>query len=299
MSPPGALIAGSKYSIPVYSMRAMTLRCLPILLLLLWPASWAAAQQDKQSVEQRLDRLERLVESRGLADILMRLNALQEEVRQLRGENEEQAHAIEDLKKRQRELYIDLDRRLLQLERGSGRQESSRDDISQDTKASSSNSSAVPATIPDSKQPATAGPETPRETPLSVGRDEREAYQAAFNLLRELQYDKAIDAFEKFLRNYPDGRYAHIARYWLGEANYAQRHFKQAISSYEGLIARYPDSPKVAEAMLKIGYSHHNLQADKPAREILEKLIASYPGTTEASQARNLLQKIRARQSGE
>lgn len=294
MNPPGALIGGSKSSIPVYSMRAMTFRCLPILLLLLWPASWAAAQQDKQSVEQRLDRLERLLESRGLADILMRLNALQEEIRQLRGENEEQAHAIEDLKKRQRELYIDLDRRLLQLERGSGRQESS-----QDADASSSSASVAAAAMPESERPASAGPETPRETPLSVGRDEREAYQAAFNLLRELQYDKAIDAFEKFLRNYPDGRYAHIARYWLGEANYAQRHFKQAISSYEGLIARYPDSPKVAEAMLKIGYSHHNLQADKPAREILEKLIASYPGTTEASQARNLLQKIRARQSGE
>nr|NIQ10047.1 tetratricopeptide repeat protein [Gammaproteobacteria bacterium] len=56
-----------------------------------------------------------------------------------------------------------------------------------------------------------------------------------------------------------------------------------------------PDSPKVAEAMLKIGYSHNELENYKAARDILEKLMAKYPGTTEAGQARNLLQKIRAK----
>lgn len=272
---------------------------------MLLPAGVLSAQEKTDgSVEQRLERLERIIDSQGLADILMRLNALEEEVRQLRGENEEQRHAIEELKKRQRELYIDLDRRLLQVERGAQKgtgTETNEPEPSVSSAPSSGRPTGKPTgsnttmSAPPSRQ--NEKPETGQEALASDVESEQEAYQEAFNQLRELEYAKAVKAFREFLQNYPDGRYAHIARYWLGEANYAQGNYQQAIQDYQNLIKRYPNSPKVAEAMLKIGYSHNQLQAYKPAREILERLIADYPGTTEASQARNLLQKIRANQS--
>ena len=274
-----------------------TLHYRGLLLLLAGMISVPALAQDSgnRSVEQRLERLERLVDSQGLADILIRLNSLEQEVRELRGQNEEQTHTIEELKKRQRELYIDLDRRLLQIERGEAREQSGTPPASSDDRSSS---------MPKSKPvPRTGMTEAPRdaggvrEVPLSVDKTEQEAYKDAFNLLRELEYDKAIAAFREFLQNYPDGRYAHIARYWLGEANYAQRNFRAAIGDYKSLIERYPDSPKVAEAMLKIGYSYNQLEEYQAARDILEKLTGEYAGTTEASQARNLLQKIRAKLS--
>lgn len=283
-------------------MRYRPSRFLIVFLLLVLPASWLAAQENP-SIEQRLERLERVVESQGLADILMRLNSLEAEVRELRGLSEEQAHTIEDLKKRQRELYIDLDRRLLQLERAGVTPQDARapepgqsapsTDATADRRTVGKPTAAGSSVTPPQRQSGSAS----RTVPMSVKKSEQEAYQAAFNLLRELEYDKAIDAFDQFLQNYPDGRYAHIARYWLGEANYARRNFKQAIVHYQSLIDRYPDSPKVAEAMLKIGYSHNQLQAYTAARDVLEKLVASHPGTTEASQARNLLQKIRAKLS--
>ncbi|MDY6981134.1 MAG: tol-pal system protein YbgF [Pseudomonadota bacterium] len=281
-------------------MRYRPSRLLIVFLLLVLPASWLAAQENP-SIEQRLERLERVVESQGLADILMRLNSLEAEVRELRGLSEEQAHTIEELKKRQRELYIDLDRRLLQLERAGV---TSQDARAPEQGQSASSTDSTPDRRTVGKPTAADSSVTPSQrqsesqaVPMSVKKSEQEAYQEAFNLLRELEYDKAIDAFDAFLQNYPDGRYAHIARYWLGEANYARRNFKQAIVHYQNLIDRYPDSPKVAEAMLKIGYSHNQLEAYKAARDVLEKLIASHPGTTEASQARNLLQKIRAKLS--
>jgi tol-pal system protein YbgF len=294
MNLPGDSIGESKYFIPVSDMQRTALQILLCLPLLMLTVSLSSAK-DGQSVEQRLEKLERLMEGQGLADILMRLNALEEEVRQLRGQNEEQAHTIEQLKKRQRELYIDLDRRLLQLERGesggvSGVAPAPLKSQPSDVSKPSTNKTPQPA---QTNIPATG---TPVVSP-TARKNEREAYQEAFDLLRELEYDKAIAAFSSFLQDYPDGRYAHIARYWLGEANYAQRHFKEAISNYQSLIEHYPKSPKVAEAMLKIGYSHYNLNQDKAAQEVLEKLIDRYPGTTESSQARNLLQKIRARQS--
>jgi len=273
-----------------------TLHYRGLLVLLVGMLSTAALAQDSgtRSVEQRLERLERLVDSQGLADILIRLNSLEQEVRELRGQNEEQAHTIEELKKRQRELYIDLDRRLLQLERGDAREQSGTPPASSEDRASS-----TPKPVPRTGMTETPRPDARnvREVPLSVDKTEQEAYKEAFNLLRELEYDKAIAAFREFLQNYPDGRYAHIARYWLGEANYAQRNYRAAIGDYKSLIERYPDSPKVAEAMLKIGYSYNQLEEYQAARDILEKLTGKYAGTTEASQARNLLQKIRAKLS--
>jgi tol-pal system protein YbgF len=273
---------------PIYFCLAST------LLTALVSTPQAIAQQDtsNMSTEQRLQRLERLVESQGLVDIMVRLDSLQQEVQQLRGQSEVQAHQIEELKKRQRELYIDIDRRLLQLERNGAPAASSTDKPVVAPSTTTSQNTTRPAVQPQvsgaarEQQPsvATRTPELP----------EQEAYQQAFDLLRELQYDKATLAFRRFLDDYPNGRYAHIALYWLGEANYAQRKFKQAISDYQNLISSYPDSPKVAEAMLKIGYSYNELQDYKQAQAILQKLVDKYPGTTEAGQARNLMQKIRA-----
>jgi len=116
-------------------------------------------------------------------------------------------------------------------------------------------------------------------------------------LLRALRYDKAISAFRDFIQQFPTGRYAHIAQYWIGEANYAQRRFAAAIVDYQALLDNYSNSPKLAEAMLKIGYSQFELKQYEQARVSLDNLIKSYPGTTEAGQGQNLLQKIKVLQS--
>ncbi len=259
----------------------------------------AAEPPAKQaSLEARLERIERQLDNRGLVDILVKLETLQNEVQKLRGENEVLAHKLEEMKKRQRDLYIDLDRRLVQLERG-GRAAAPAAAAAATTPATVETAPAVPSpnVVPGGK-PTTATRRAPPPAPpapvvAAASETEQQAYQQAFNLLRELKYDKASKAFREFLQKYPDGRYAHIAQYWLAETNYAQRRFKQAIADYQTLIDKYPDSPKLAEALLKIGYSQYELKNYAAARESLERLIANYPGTTEAGQARNLLQKIR------
>lgn len=235
------------------------------LVLLLSAAGSAAAEGD---IESRVQRLERLLDSQSLVEMVTRLEQLQREVQQLRGQVEEQNHVIEGLKRRQRELYLDVDRRLSQMEREG------------------------PAPAAPGSAPADAGAPS-GDGGASAPAEERQAYQNAFDLLRELQYAKAIDAFGKFLSDYPDGRYAQIAQYWLGEANYAQRKFKAAITEYRKLLDNYPNSPKLAEAMLKIGYSYSELGNRDAAAKVLNELMARYPGTTEAGQARNLLQQFR------
>jgi tol-pal system protein YbgF len=239
-----------------------------------------AQDTSKISVEQRLSRMEQLLNSQGLVDLLLKVESLQTELQRLQGQNEEQLHALQELKQRQRDLYIDIDRRLLQLERNAPASGA----------VGSTSGKATSSAVPAATAAATSGAIATAPTVLE---GEQEAYQEAFNLLRELRYDKATVAFRDFLKKYPDGRYAHIAQYWLGEASYAQGDFKQAIQDYKKLIDNYPNSPKLAEAMLKIGYSEYELKNTQAAQASLERLIQTYPGTTEAGQAQNLLKKIR------
>jgi len=244
-----------------------------------------AQDTSKMSVDQRLSRMEQLLNSQGLVDLLLKVESLQTELQRLQGQNEEQLHALQELKQRQRDLYIDIDRRLLQLERNAPASSAAIGAAAGSAIGQASSSAAQPAT-----SAATSGAITTAPTVLE---GEQEAYQEAFNLLRELRYDKATVAFRDFLKTYPNGRYAHIAQYWLGEASYAQGDFKQAIQDYRMLIDNYPNSPKLAEAMLKIGYSEYELKNTQAAQASLERLIQTYPGTTEAGQAQNLLKKIR------
>ncbi len=232
------------------------------------------------TTEERLRRLEHILDSQGLVSLMVQQQELQQELQRLRGDIEVQTNSLAELKKRQRELYVDIDRRLLAIERNGGHQ---------------TVSSAPPAIV----SPATtmASPSSAK-TSTAPAQGEQQSYQKAFDLLRALNYDKAIAAFRDFIRQFPNGRYAHIAQYWIGEANYAQRRFADAIVDYQALLDHYPNSPKLAEAMLKIGYSQFELKQYDQARDSLERLIKAYPGTTEAGQGQNLLQKIKLQQSG-
>lgn len=236
---------------------------------------------NETSVENRLNRLDRLVNSKGLVDIMVRVESIQSELQRLVGEIEVQKHTLDAIKKRQRDLYLDIDRRLLQIERRSG-----------------SSTGLVPA--PQPQQTVTTietAPTSTRVAPVTrvIKKKEGEqvAYQKAFDLLRALRYDKATQAFRQFLTDYPQGRYAHIAQYWLAETSYHTRKYAVAVQDYQTLINQYPNSPKRADALLKIGYSQFELKSFSKAKKVLQKLIQSYPGTTEAGQAENLLQKIR------
>jgi tol-pal system protein YbgF len=273
------------------------------LLALTFSAPLFADSAD--SVEQRLSRLERVLESQSLLEMSERLDALQQEVQLLRGQLEEQQHQMAGMKDRQRELYLDVDRRMSQLEREGG-------GTSMTPPAPSGSAPAIttppltsaPLTTSNTPAPAAA----PNSKPVTVVpvpavaadpkqlEQEREAYQQAFELLRELRYEQATVAFRDFLIKYPNGRYAHIAQYWLGEAAYARRDFVQAIKDYQALLQNHPRSAKRAEAMLKIGYSYQELKKTEESKKMMEHLIELYPDSTEAGQARNQLRRLQ--QSG-
>lgn len=263
--------------------KSSALRVLGLSLVLLSSTSVYAANDSSKSLESRISRMERLLDSQGLVDMLVRLETIQTELQSMRGEIEVLTHSFNNIKKRQRDLYLDIDRRLLNLERKG--KTSSTDNT---TTTSVGGGSALISSSTTNKTAVSTS-----TTPVLQSADEIKAYQQAFDLLRELRYDKSIEAFIQFIITYPKGRYAHIAQYWIGEANYAQHKYKKAIKAYRLLVTNYTRSPKIADAMLKIGYSYFELKQIDKAKSNLETLIRVFPGTTEASQAQNKLQKIK------
>ncbi len=239
------------------------------------------------SLEERIRRIERLLDNEALVDMLMRIDTMETENQERQGELESLGYAIETIKQRQRDLYLDMDRRLRQLELAASKP-------------------SAPVTAPAAVMPTVSGtatavaPSLPlasiATTTTSVAADpavERETYQQAFNLLKQGQYDKAILAFQTFLASYPSGNYTDNAQYWLGEANYVTRHFEVAGQEFRKVLELHPDSSKSADAMLKLGYTYYELSNWESARKTLEAVIARFPNTTVGRLAENRLQKMR------
>lgn len=224
------------------------------------------------SDKQRIQRLERMLSSDVLLEQRQTMQTLREEVSALREQVEQQDYELESMKQRQRNLYLDMDRRINNVEAGGG------------------NSSGVAAPVPPPNSSASSA--TP--PPVIAGdSDGQEAYSKAFSLLKEGQYEQSIKAFEAFKSSYPNSKYADNAQYWLGEANYVSRDYKRALTEFQQLIAQYPQSSKNPGARLKIGYVYFELKNWSAAREALQQVVTLYPDTTVAKKANERLQRMK------
>jgi tol-pal system protein YbgF len=119
-------------------------------------------------------------------------------------------------------------------------------------------------------------------------------YQAAFGLLKDGQYDRAIVAFQKFLAAYPDSSLADNAQYWLGEAFYVNKAYPEALASFQRVVDKYPQSRKLSDALLKIGYCRYEMKQWESAREVLTQVVARYSDTSAGRLAQQRLEKLAA-----
>jgi tol-pal system protein YbgF len=204
-----------------------------------------------------------------LVDLHLQIEQLQNEVRSLRGQLETQTYELERLKNRNRDTAADLDRRVRELERR-----------------------ATAAAEPPASEPQTAAPAA-SPAPAETSPQEQKAYDDAFQLLRQGNYDRAIKAYRDFLAKYPRGNLADNAQYWIAEALYVTRKYRPAIEEFGKLLKDYPGSDKVPDAQLKIGLSHYELGEWAKTREALSQVGARYPGTPAAKTASDRLAKMK------
>ncbi len=262
------------------------------LALCLLSFAVTASAASKRELEERIQQLERRLDSRSLVNLMEQVSSLQRELQELRGEIEVQTYSMERLEKRQRDLYLDIDRRLHQLEAGGAPSPSDAPGATGLVPGPAGGVPSFAAPVPDpGRGPGSAAGGT-ASAALNPA-EERKAYDRALEQLKEGRYPEASAAFQTFLQEYPGSSYADNAQYWLGEVYYVTRDFQSALSEFAKVVDSYPDSSKIADAKLKIGYIQYELKDWKKAKDILAQVVQTYPGTTTARLAQERLDRMK------
>ena len=235
------------------------------------------------------------------ADLVLQVQELQDEVRSLRGQLEEQNREIENLKRRQRDQYLDLDQRISDLRNGQPMAAPAAGAAAAGQGPAPGPAASAAGDVPEVRAPLTTEsavtaigePLAQSQAAASSPDDEKAAYDQAFQALKDLRYADAAEEFQAFLTRYPGSDYADNAQYWLGESYYVTRNYDLALKSFQDLLDHFPDSPKAPDALLKIGYTHYELEQWDSARAALTQVQEQYPNTTLARLAESRLRSMR------
>ncbi len=235
------------------------------------------------------------------AELFYQIQTLQQEVQELRGLVEELTHQVNRLAADQQAQYRDLDGRIVALRGGAAAPPA----LPAQTPAPTMPTPAVPApsgpapgaagTLPAPRTAAPAAapaPAAPAAAAAAPAAGEREAYSAAFELMRARKFPEATAAFTRFVRDYPNSGYTANSFYWLGELYLAQNNMEQARQSFTQVINLYPDSQKVPDSLYKLGVVQHRLGDVARAREYLNRAVSQYPGSSAAALAQTYLSEL-------
>lgn len=211
-------------------------------------------QRQLDALDARVGRIDRIMDNQSLVRMAQQVEALQGEVRTLRGRVDELQNENATLRREQRDLYADLDNRLRAAESAPG---------------------------PLSAQ---AG--------ATAGDGEQARYDRAFASLKDRDYAAAALGFRELAAAYPDGQLADNTQYWLGETYYVTQEYDHAAAAFQRVLDGWPRSRKAPDAMLKLGYTQVEQGKAAEGRATLEQLVSRYPDSDAAGLARERLQRL-------
>lgn len=191
---------------------------------------------------------------RSLLDLQSQIESLHVELAKLRGQNEQLGRDVSELQRLQKETAQGVNERLKKFE---------------------------PGKVTVDGQEFVADPA------------ERQDFEAALATFRSGKFVDAATAFGAFLRQFPQSGYLPSARFWLGNAQYATRDYKEAIGNFKALLASAPNHARAPEAALSIANCQMELKATTGARKTLEDLIRVYPASEAAATAKERLARMK------
>ncbi|MEO6117902.1 MAG: tol-pal system protein YbgF [Methylotenera sp.] len=233
-------------------------------------ATKAELTKNYQALEQRVIAIEAITKGQVLNDMLNQVEFLKQEVARLKGELEVATHNVEATQQRQKDLYGDTDTRLRKLESGAPI-------AATGTEAAVSEAAPAVATAVPSKSTL-----------------EYQLLELANGLSRESKHKDAFNAYDKFLKDYPNSALAPEAKYGLGYSQFALKNYKSAIATQQKLIDMHQDSPKVPDAMFNMANSQIQLGQVSNAKKTLRDLVAKFPNSEVTPTAQKRLKALEA-----
>lgn len=216
----------------------------------------AVRLQSVQAAEQGASRAteDSAALRRSLLDLQNQIETLRAETAKLRGMNEQLSRDLSEMQRLQKDVVQGVDNRLRQFE---------------------------PAKVSLDGREFMAEPAEKRD------------FEAALLVFRKGDFAAAQTVFLEFLRRYPHSGYAASGLFWLGNAQYATRDYKEAMINFRGLIARDAEHMRAPEAVLSIANCQIELKDTRGARQTLDDLIKAYPQSEAALAAKDRLTRLK------
>lgn len=216
-------------------------------------------QKMDTSDKKNIDQINRLTEDnaqlrRSLLDLQGQIDNLRGDLAKQRGLDEQLARDLADVQRRQKDLSQGVEDRLKKIE---------------------------PSKVSVDGQEFTADPAETRE------------FEAALATFRKGDFPGAQTSFFEFVKRYPQSGYSASALFWLGNAQYATRAYKEAVANFRAMLSLAPTHPRAPEAALSIANCQVELKDTKAARKTLEDLIKVYPQSEAAVAAKDRLGKMK------
>lgn len=243
-----------------------------VALMLLWGASPASAalfgdDEARRAIldlRQRLEQVQRQLQSQSdenaqlrqsLLDLQSQIDTVKAELARSRGQSEQLARDLTELQQRQKDVQMGLDDRLRRFE---------------PVKVSVDG-------VEFSAEPA-----------------EKRDYEQALELFRKADYVNARQQLQAFMTRYPGSGYQPSVLFWLGNAEYVAKDYKEALGRFRQLLETTPGHPRAPEALLATSNVQIELKDLRAARKTLETLLAQYPQSEAAQAARERLARLPA-----
>lgn len=284
------------------------------------------------TLDQRVNRLERMMENPVLLQLSRRLGEQQRDIQSLQDENDRLKRDLRSLRALMDKRYKESDDRLSTLEGGKPKASalapvedkaefdvvSNANTVQSDAKVDGQTEltntrveeSVLPsvraetikvdadknASKPESEEVSSTTEVVPNEVAKIETRPatdvEKEKYKNAFALMRASKYDASIKDFQEFISLYPESELASNAAYWSGEGYLIKGQNQKALDAFLTVIKRYPESSKVPDATLRAGDSYENLGNKEQAIKFYKEIIESRPHSRAAKNAQKRLEKL-------
>jgi tol-pal system protein YbgF len=122
---------------------------------------------------------------------------------------------------------------------------------------------------------------------------EKKEFDTALAVFRTGDFAAAQLSMLNFLRRYPTSGYAASSLFWIGNAQYATKDYKESVINFRKLLSIAPQHTRAPEAMLAISNCLVELKDIKGARKAMEELVAAHPNTDAAQTAKDRLARLR------
>lgn len=242
-------------------------------LIFLWFAGLQANAQTSSPVVDLNQGQEHALNDITRAEMLQRsdryyqLQVLQEEVRTLRGALEEIIYELQQVKQRQMDDYLDVDRRLIALAENST-EVSGAQSVGGDNASFQATDSSV--------------------STADVAVVKADYDQASGLLLKNRDLEGAVARFKQHIEKYPESPFVANAYYWLGEIYDLRDETGLAVQSFRIVVDNYSGHSKAMDARFKLGKLYHKLGQTDLAKQLLQ-IVADAEGGA-AAKARAYLE---------